>query len=190
MGDEFSGFKIMADMINLSRLYNTVAAVAGARRAIVEAYQFLSHRKNFGKIALEHALIREKLTELSALHFGNHSLVWRAIIALDKADNGDESEAHLLRLLTPMIKKWTAEKGCYMVRESMELMGGMGYIEDSHMPRIMRDMMVLPIWEGAGNIMTLDMLRALMKSDGLKVMAGEIEAIAQKHPGYAEPDGF
>lgn len=66
----------------------------------------------------------------------------------------------------------------YITRESMELMGGIGYIEDQIMPKLMRDIMVLPIWEGAGNIMTLDMLRASVKSKGINVMFKEIEDAA------------
>ncbi|MCB9232897.1 MAG: acyl-CoA dehydrogenase family protein [Bacteroidia bacterium] len=186
VGEEFQGFPIMAQMINLSRLYNSVAALAGGRRALIEAWQFLNARHSFGRIAVEHALVRDKLLELGALHTANFYLVWRAIRALDAADNGDESESQLLRLLTPMVKKWSAETACYLARECMELMGGMGYIEDTPLPRIMRDVMVLPIWEGAGNIMSLDMLRALGKSEGLKAMATEIQGILPQAGEYKE----
>ncbi len=191
IGDEFNGFKIMTDMINLSRLYNSIAALSGARRALVEAYNFNLFRKSFGKTAIEHSLIKEKLFEIGSLNVANFYLTWRAIEALDKADNGDESasrqtenEKHLGRLLTPMVKKWSAEKAVYITRESMELMGGIGYIEDGVVPKIMRDVMVLPIWEGAGNIMTLDMLRASFKSEGLKVMMQEIQKALGKNKAY------
>ncbi len=177
VGGETEGFKIMTDMINLSRLYNSIAAISGLRRGIIEAYQFLSFRKTFGKNALEHPLIRLKLEELSVLYIGNFYLCWRAIEALDAIESGNLEEVELLRLITPMSKKSTAEAAVYGVRESMELMGGMGYIEDGVMPKIMRDVMVLPIWEGAGNIMIMDMLRASHKSDGLKIMFSEMENI-------------
>jgi acyl-CoA dehydrogenase len=176
VGEEFQGFKIMTDMINLSRLYNSVAALSCSRRALIEAYNFTLYRESFGKKAIEHTLIKDKFFELGSLHVADFYLTWRAIEALDKADNGDEREAQLLRLLTPMTKKWSAEKCVYIIRESMELMGGIGYIEDGVMPKLMRDAMVLPIWEGAGNIMTLDMLRATFKSSGLNVMLEEIES--------------
>lgn len=184
IGNEFNGFKIMTDMINLSRLYNSIAALSGARRALVEAYNFNLYRKSFGKTAIEHTLIKEKLFELGSLNVANFYLTWRAVEALDKADNGDENEKQLGRLLTPMVKKWSAEKAVYITRESMELMGGIGYIEDGVVPKIMRDVMVLPIWEGAGNIMTLDMLRASFKSDGLKVMMQEIQKSTGKNEAY------
>lgn len=182
VGNEFEGFKIMIEMINLSRLYNSVAALSASRRAIVEAYQFLSYRKTFDKCALDHALIRVKLTELGCLHIANFYLVWRAIKALDLAESGDKNEAELFRLINPMVKKWSAETGVYMVRESMELMGGLGYIEDTVMPKLLRDVMVLPIWEGAGNIIILDMLRAMAKSKGFEVMCEEITQNASLHP--------
>ena len=186
VGEEFQGFRIMTEMINISRLYNSVAAVSAGRRALVEAYQFLSFRVSFGKRALEHALVRAKLWELGSLHLLNFHLCWRAIRALDAAENGNEAEGHLLRLLTPMLKRDSAEIAVYLARESMELMGGMGYIEDTVIPKIMRDVMVLPIWEGAGNIMVLDMMRAMIKSEGLAVMMAEIEAVCAGDHEFAE----
>ena len=175
VGEEGQGFKIMADMVNLSRIYNATASIAFMRRALAEAYQFVANRSTFGKKLIEHALVRTKLHELGSLYLANFYLTWHAIRVLDRADNGDQEAQHLIRLLTPMVKKETAETGVYLVRECMELMGGIGYIEDGVMPKLMRDMMVLPIWEGAGNIMVLDMLRALAKSDGLSVMLEEVQ---------------
>lgn len=186
VGEEFEGFRIMADMINLSRLYNSVAALAGGRRALAEAYQFLSFRHSFGKMAVEHSLVRAKFWELGALHLASFHLVWRTVRALDAADNGDAVAAELVRLLTPMAKRESAELAVYITRESMELMGGMGYIEDTVLPKIMRDVMVLPIWEGAGNIMVLDMLRAAAKSDGLAVLLEEIRNLTAGNGSQGE----
>lgn len=184
VGKEFGGFKVMLEMITLSRLYNSVAALATARRALIEAYQFLCYRKTFDKPAIEHALVRTKLTELGSLHVANFYLVWRAIKALDNADNGNDKETHLLRLINPMTKKWSAETGVYITRESMELMGGLGYIEDTVMPKLMRDVMVLPIWEGSGNIIILDMLRAILKTKGFEIICEEINNSAKNNNDY------
>lgn len=174
VGKEFEGFKVMVEMINLSRLYNSVGAISCSRRALIETFQFLNHRQTFRKPAIEHALIRTKLTELGALNVANFYLTWRTIRSLDQADSGNERESHLFRIINPMTKKWTAETGVYITRECMELMGGMGYIEDGVMPKVMRDVMVLPIWEGSGNIIILDMLRAMVKSNGFKIICEEI----------------
>ncbi|MGD1842604.1 MAG: acyl-CoA dehydrogenase family protein [Thermonemataceae bacterium] len=177
VGKEGEGFKIMTDMINLSRVYNAMTAVAFMRRALVEVYQFLSYRITFGTEALDHGLIRQQLAKLHSLYLANFYLTWHTVKILDQADNGDPKALALSRFLTPMIKKCTAETGVYVIRESMELMGGMGYIEDGMMPKLMRDMMVLPIWEGAGNIMVLDMLRASSKSEGLQYLLQDVVSI-------------
>jgi len=180
VGKEGEGFYIMTDMINLSRLYNSIAATSFMRRALIESYQFLSFRISFGKNALNHALIRKKLEEIGSMYVANFYMTFKAVKLLDKADNGDRKSAEILRLLTPMLKKCTAEKGVYVIRESMELMGGMGYIEDGVLPKLMRDSMVLPIWEGAGNIMLLDMLRASVKSKGFQFLCDEIKSIFER----------
>ncbi|MES2286174.1 MAG: acyl-CoA dehydrogenase family protein [Bacteroidota bacterium] len=186
VGNEFDGFKVMMQMVTLSRLYNSIAALACSRRALIEAYQFLCFRDTFGKTAIEHALIRTKLTELGSLHVANFYLVWRTVKSLELADAGDERETQLLRLINPMTKKWSAETGVYINRESMELMGGLGYIEDTVMPKLMRDMMVLPIWEGSGNIIILDMLRAMSKSKGFEVLCDEVNKSADKSTAYGK----
>jgi len=170
IGKEGQGFHIMAEMINLSRVYNSVAASSIIRRALVEAYQYLSFRKTFGKIALGHPLVLDKLAELAAIHQANFYFTWHTITTLDKADNGDQKAKLLLRLLTPMLKKSTAEDGVYVCREAMEAIGGIAYIEESIMPKLLRDALVLPIWEGAGNIMVLDMMRAAFRVNALQVL--------------------
>jgi acyl-CoA dehydrogenase len=174
VGEIGEGFKIMTDMINLSRLYNSVAAVSATRRAVIEAFQFLSYRSAFGKNVLEHSLVRFKLFELGALYLGNFYSLWTAIEMLDLAEN-DANE--ILRVLTPMLKKSTAEQAVYIIREAMELMGGIGYIEDGVMPKIFRDALVLPIWEGTGNIMILDMLRVTQKSEGWMILVKNMLSI-------------
>lgn len=175
LGEQGKGFNLMTDMINISRLYNAVAALGGSRRGLIEAYQYLNHRIIFGKKAINHALIRQKFTELGALNLANFLLVWRTIRAMDNSEEGDQSEADLLRILIPMAKWWSAEQAVYMVRECMELMGGNGYIEDFVMPKLLRDVNVLPIWEGSGNVIVLDIMRALKKSGGHHLMIQTIK---------------
>ncbi len=177
IGKEGEGFKIMTDMINLSRVYNSVTASACIRRVLVEAYQYLSYRKTFGKTALDHSLVRDKMAELAVVHQTNFYLTWRTIEALNAADQGDEQAMHLVRILTPLLKKETAIDAVYASREAMEAIGGLAYIEENIIPKILRDALVLPIWEGAGNIMVLDMLRATFKSEGLQLLFTEMHQI-------------
>lgn len=174
LGEENSGFKVMTEMINISRLYNSVAAVGGMRRALIEAWQYLNHRIIFDKKATEHALIRQKFHELGSRYVGAFLLVWRAIRAMDAAEEGRKEAKHLMRILIPMAKWHSAEQSVYLVRECMELMGGNGYIEDFVIPKLLRDVNVLPIWEGSGNIIVLDMLRAMEKSNGLELVIEQI----------------
>jgi len=180
LGEENRGFKLMTEMINISRLYNSVAAVGGMRRALIEAWQYLQHRVTFGERAVNHALIRQKFHELGARYLADFLLVWRAIRAMDAAEQGDEDEKSLMRILVPMAKWKSAEDSVYLVRECMELMGGNGYIEDFVMPKLFRDVNVLPIWEGSGNIIVLDILRAAEKSKVLKMVITRIRDVGEK----------
>lgn len=180
IGEEGQGFKIMADMINMSRLYNAVAAVACMRRGIVEAWQYLNFRVTFGKKAVEHPLIRQKFYELGSQYIAGFLLTWRAIRAMDAAESGNQQEKTLLRILTPMAKWWTAEKSVTVIRDCIELMGGNGYIEEFIMPKLFRDVNVLPIWEGSGNIIVLDMLRSIRKTDALEVLVEEVHKRSDK----------
>lgn len=184
IGEEGQGFKLMAEMINISRIYNSIAAVAASRRAIIEAYQYVNHRITFGKKTSDHPLVRQKLHELGALYVSNFYLVWRAVEAMDRAETGDEEEKQLLRVLTPLAKWWSAEQAVYIVRECMELMGGNGYIEDFVMPKLFRDVNVLPIWEGTSNIIVLDVLRATEKSNGLDLMLETIDGTMKSFDPY------
>lgn len=186
IGKENNGFKLMAEMINISRTYNSVAALAGSRRAIIEAWQYLNHRITFGKRAAEHALIRQKFLELGSVYLADFLLVWRAIRAMDSAENGDSKEQQLRRILTPMAKWISAENSVYIVRECMELMGGNGYIEDFVIPKLLRDVNVLPIWEGSGNIIVLDMLRASQKLGGLYIVIEKIREAAAESETYGD----
>ncbi len=185
LGNENEGFKVMTEMINISRLYNAVAAVAGIRRAITESYEYLNHRITFGKKAVEHALIRQKFHEIGSLYLSDFLLTWRAIRAMDNAEQGNQKEKELMRILIPMAKWSSAEQAVYIVRECMELMGGNGYIEDFVMPKLLRDINVLPIWEGSGNIIVLDILRATQKSEGLDIIIDQISEAVEK----AQHDG-
>lgn len=187
LGEENNGFKLMTEMINISRTYNAVAAVAASRRALVEAYQYLQHRITFQKAATEHALVRRKLHELAAGYTADFMLVWRTIRTMDGAEEqGAGPESPLMRILVPMAKWRTAERSVYVVRECMELMGGNGYIEDFVMPKLLRDVNVLPIWEGAGNIIVLDMLRAARKSEGLSLVMEQIRQSAGRSQDHGE----
>jgi acyl-CoA dehydrogenase len=158
--EEVGDFHAIAEMLNLSRLYNAVASVAVIGRAIHEARWYIERRRAFGRRVIDFPLAQETLHDLEAEHFGALLLTFDAVDALRRADSGDETAAQKLRLMTPIAKAVTGKLAVPCVSECMELIGGNGYIEDWPMPRLLRDAQVLPIWEGTTNILVLDALRA------------------------------
>jgi len=155
--EEVGDFRAIAEMMNLSRLYNAVASVAVIGRAIHEARWYIERRRAFGRNVIDHPLAREILLDLEAEHLGALVLTFDTVDALRREDE------KLLRILTPIAKAVTGKLAVPSVSEAMELVGGNGYIEDWAMPRLLRDAQVLPIWEGTTNILVLDTLRVARK---------------------------
>jgi acyl-CoA dehydrogenase len=163
VAEEVGGFGAMTDMLNMSRLYNAVASVGVIGRAVYEARHYIENRQAFGRPIIEWPLAQETFFDLEAEHIGALLLTFEAVESLMKADAGDEESAHVLRILTPIVKAVTGKLAVPCVSEAMELIGGNGYIEESPMPRLLRDAQVLPIWEGTTNILVLDALRVMHK---------------------------
>jgi acyl-CoA dehydrogenase len=161
--EEVGGFAAMTDMLNLSRLYNSVASVGVIGRAVHEARHYIERRQAFGRPVLEWPLAQETFFDLEAEHIGALLLTFEAVEALMKADAGDAEAAIVLRILTPIVKAVTGKLAVPCVSEAMELIGGNAYIEESPLPRLLRDAQVLPIWEGTTNILVLDALRVMHK---------------------------
>jgi acyl-CoA dehydrogenase len=157
------GFKRMAEMINLTRLYNAAASLAGLRRALLEALAYGWERRAFGERLWDLPLWRAGMADLVAEHLGALVLTFAAVRALDAAEAGDPTAIKEVRLLIPLAKAITGKLAVFGVSECMEAVGGAGYLEDSILPRLLRDVQVLPIWEGTTHILTLDVLRALAK---------------------------
>jgi hypothetical protein len=162
-------------MMNLSRLYNAVASIAVIGRAIHEARSYVEGRQAFGRPVIEFPLVQETLADLEAEHAGAMLLTFEAVDALRRADDGDAEAARLLRILTPIAKAVTGKLAVPCVSEAMELIGGNGYIEESPLPRLLRDAQVLPIWEGTTNILVLDTLRTTQKERGHELLLAVIE---------------
>ncbi|MGA7615976.1 MAG: acyl-CoA dehydrogenase family protein [Thermoanaerobaculia bacterium] len=175
IAEEVGGFAPITDMLNLSRLYNAVASVAVMGRAIAEAQHYVERRRAFGRTVVEHPLAAETLADLEAEHVAALYLTFEAVEAIGRADRGDAEAALLLRILTPIAKLTTGKLAVPIVSEALELIGGNGYIEESPMPRLLRDAQVLPIWEGTTNILILDTLRAARKEGAHKPMLERIQ---------------
>ena len=171
IGDLSRGFLYMTEMLNLSRVFNSVASVAVSRRALFEAIRYVRDRVAFGKAVDQHALARELLAGMIVEQEAAMQLVFQTIHHLDRVDAGHEGmDGPLLRILTPMIKAHTGKLAVRHASEAMELHGGNGYIEDFVTARLLRDAQVLPIWEGTTSILILDMLRAILKEQAHEVL--------------------
>lgn len=167
IGGANEGFRMMADMVNMSRLYNSVASLGVIQRACLEALFYGQNRIAFGKDISKLPLWRSKMAELLAENFSMRALIFFVVKQLDLADAGAPEHrklhASVVRILTPLIKALAGKQSVYTASEAMELIGGNAYIEEHIMPRLLRDAQVLPIWEGTTNIQALDFLRALVK---------------------------
>jgi acyl-CoA dehydrogenase len=169
LGGPGAGFKMMLDMVNLSRLYNATVAVGVLNRALEEVTYFAQRRTAFGKPLTGHRMHMETLADQWAIYLGNLALVMACAQSLDAYDShGDKEALGRVRLLTPLAKRHTGRTVVDGVSMCLELMGGQAYIEDTGMPRLLRDAQVLPIWEGTSHMQMWDVQRAALKDKALE----------------------
>ncbi len=178
VGEEERGVRTIATLFNITRIYNACASVAGMRRAVALARDYAARRVAFGRPLAEHPLHVETLAEMQVEVEGAFHIAFRAVQLLGRAECGEasENEQALLRLLTPVVKLYTAKQAIAVASEALEAFGGAGYIEDTGLPRLLRDAQVLSIWEGTTNVLSLDVLRALDGGGALEALCGDIEA--------------
>jgi alkylation response protein AidB-like acyl-CoA dehydrogenase len=171
-----NGVKNITTMLNTTRTWNAVAAVSGMRRALDLARDYAAKRVAFGTPLSEKPLHAETLADLEALYAGAFLLTFRVVELLGREENDalSEREDGLLRLLTPIAKLTTGKQAILVASEALEAFGGAGYIEDTGLPRLLRDAQVLPLWEGTTNVLALDLLRALTKVGGLSPVEREV----------------
>jgi putative acyl-CoA dehydrogenase len=176
VGGEGDGIRKIATLFNVTRVYNAVAAVAGMRRAVALASDYARRRRAFGKLLIEHPLHVETLADMQLELRAAFVLAFRVVELLGKEECGDatESESQLLRFLIPVAKLYTAKQAIAVASEALEAFGGAGYLEDTGLPRLLRDAQVLSIWEGTTNILSLDALRAMERSDVLDEWASDV----------------
>jgi alkylation response protein AidB-like acyl-CoA dehydrogenase len=166
VGDIDRGMKQMLDMVNHTRVGIVMASAASMRRAVFESLEHTSKRQTFGAQLDRHPLMRDTLVELVTDQVATLSAGIEVSAMMEKADRGDAQSERVLRMLTPMLKGYSAERARIVATEAMEVRGGNGYIEDWPNGRLLRDVYVHAIWEGSGNIMALDVLRALSRGYG------------------------
>ena len=158
IGEEGRGIPTVIEMGNYTRLDCAIGSSALMRQAVVQAVHHARHRTAFQKRLIDQPLMSNVLADLALESEAATVLSMRLARAYDESD---EISTVFRRVVTPAAKFWICRRAPFVAFEAMEVLGGSGYIEESIMPRLYREAPVNSIWEGAGNIMCLDVLRAL-----------------------------
>jgi putative acyl-CoA dehydrogenase len=183
VGEEGRGVAQILAMGVMTRLDCALGSSGLMRQALSLALNHTAQRQAFGKPLIKQPLMRNVLADLVLESEAACALSLRLARCLDHPQ--DAHEQALLRLLTPVAKFWICKRGSPFAQEAMECLGGNGYVEadgEGIMARIYREMPVNSIWEGAGNIMALDLLRALRRPDAVAALAQELSAAKGGHP--------
>ncbi|EBY1533730.1 isovaleryl-CoA dehydrogenase [Salmonella enterica subsp. enterica serovar Mgulani] len=165
LGEEGEGIRHILKMGGMTRLDCALGSHGLMRRAFSVAIYHAHQRQAFGKPLIEQPLMRQTLSRMALCLEGQTALLFRLARAWEQ--RREAKEALWARLFTPAAKFAICKQGIPFVAEAMEVLGGMGYCEESELPRLYREMPVNSIWEGSGNIMSLDVLRVLTKQHGV-----------------------
>ncbi len=199
IGEEGKGIRTIIQMVQLTRQDCAIASVGLMRSGLAHALNHARHRSVFQKHLADQPLMQAVLSDM-ALHVeASVALVMRLCRAFDRAPS-DAGEAAYMRLLTPAIKYWTCKSAPGFLYEAMECLGGNGYVEEGILARHYREAPVNAIWEGSGNVMCLDVLRALGReadaalavlralADETKGLPGAAETVASISQSFRRPD--
>ena len=182
VGEEGRGVSQILAMGNMTRLDCALGTAGLMRHALSLALNHTSQREAFGKRLIDQPLMKNVLADLALESEASTALALRLARSFDRP--GDEHERTMQRLLTPVAKFWICKRGSHFAQEAMECLGGNGYVEEGGegiMARIYREIPLNSIWEGAGNIMALDLLRALRKADAAEALAQELAPARGMH---------
>jgi putative acyl-CoA dehydrogenase len=182
VGEEGRGVPQILEMGNMTRLDCSLGTSGLMREALSIALNHTAQREAFGKPLIEQPLMRNVLADLALESEAATALSMRLARAFDRS--GDSFERLMARVLTPISKFWICKRGSAFAQEAMECMGGNGYVEEGGlgtMARVYREMPLNSIWEGAGNIMALDLLRALRKGDVSQALVQELSPARGAH---------
>lgn len=163
IGDEGAGVRTIIEMVHHTRLDTTLAAAGLMRQAFVQAVHHANHRSAFGRRLIEQPLMRNVLADMALEAEAALLLTLRIARAFDDS-RGDEDAALFARLAVAIGKYWVNKRTPNLVYEAMECLGGAGYVEESMLPRLYREAPLNSIWEGSGNVICLDVLRALQRA--------------------------
>ncbi|MBP0598736.1 isovaleryl-CoA dehydrogenase [Herbaspirillum sp. LeCh32-8] len=185
VGDEGRGIPTIIEMANHTRLDCVIGSAALMRQALVQALHHARHRSAFGKALAEQPLMRNVLADLALESEAATVLMLRLAHAFDAPD--DPLQRAWKRIVTPAAKFWICKRALEFAGECMEVWGGNGYVETGPMARLYREAPVNSIWEGSGNVMCLDVLRAVEReAQGFALLLQQLEQAAAGHALLAQ----
>ncbi len=174
VGPEGEGVRTIIEMVNGTRLDCVVGSGGLMRQAVSQAAWHVAHRSAFGTKLIDKPLMQNVIADLEMEVEAATLAMVRLSGAFDRAPLDPEEEA-FKRLATPTVKYWVTKRCSEVVREALECLGGNGYVEESNLPRLYRESPVNAIWEGSGNVIALDLLRAIAREpDTLEVFRREV----------------
>lgn len=166
------GVPSISGMLNITRYWNAASSSSAMAQAALWADDFAARRQAFGRPIADHPAHARVLRELRAEAAGAFALVAELATLLGRVEHrqASDEDARCLRALLPIAKLLTGKQAVAVTSEALECFGGLGYIEDSGLPRMLRDAQTLPIWEGTTNVLSLDLLRAEQSEGGLTAL--------------------
>jgi putative acyl-CoA dehydrogenase len=166
VGEEGRGVPTILEMGVYTRLDNAIGSAGIMHQCVAQAIHHCRYRSAFGRLLIDQPLMRNVLADLALECEAATVFTMRLAQAFDRQQ--DESEAALRRVLTPVAKYWLCKRAPLVAAEAMEVLGGNGYVEEGPIARRFRETPLNSIWEGSGNIMCLDVLRALSRESGVR----------------------
>lgn len=162
VGEEGRGVATIIEMVTHTRLDCIIGSASGMRQAVAQAMHHTAHRSAFGRRLIEQPLMKNVLADLAIEVEAATVSMLRLARAYDEG-RSDEQARVLARLATAVLKYWICQRAPGLVYEALQCLGGSGYVEESIMPRLYREAPLSSIWEGSGNVICLDVLRALRR---------------------------
>ncbi|MEX2105334.1 MAG: acyl-CoA dehydrogenase family protein [Solirubrobacterales bacterium] len=183
VGEEGAGVRTIIEMVNHTRLDCVMGGATGMRAGVAQAIHHASHRSAFGRVLAEQPLMRNVLADLCVESEAATVSAMRLARCYDEAGAGDEEAQNLKRIANAVLKYWICKRAPMHAGESLECLGGNGFVEESGMPRLFRESPLNSIWEGSGNVQCLDVLRAMVKTPAsLDAFFAEVDEGAAAEP--------
>ena len=183
VGEEGHGVRTIIEMVNHTRLDSSLGNAGIMRQALVQAAHHCAGRSAFGARLAAQPLMRRVLADMTIESEAATLMTLRLAHAFDAAQrHGDEREGAFARLATAVTKFWVCKRTPELAYEALECHGGAGYVEEAPMARLYREAPLNSIWEGSGNVISLDVLRALAREpDAAEALADELDRGRGRH---------